>query len=83
MLQLKEWQTKKEVRLACGHTLKAGETAYTITLFVCQQEVTCLPQAIKTCFAAKQPQPAPQVTSDSFLYWLWQRCFGKQRQRPA
>ena len=83
MLQLKEWQAKKEVRLACGHRLKAGETGYTITLFVCQQEALCLPQAIQACFAAQKQQAAATAWRPDLLYRLWHACFGKRQQRPA
>jgi hypothetical protein len=82
MLQLKEWKAKKEVQLACGHKLKAGETGYTITLFVCQQEASCLPQAIKACFAAQTKQATAE--QPDILYKLWHACFGKkQHKRPA
>ena len=80
MLQLREWQAKKEVYLACGHRLKAGETGYTITLFVCQREALCLSQAIKACFAAQKRQAA---WHPDLLYRLWHACFGQKQQRPA
>jgi hypothetical protein len=77
MLQIKEWQAKKPMQLACGHSVPAGTTAYTITLFVCQAEAVCLPQAIKACFAAQKQQAVAR--QPSLLYNLWHMCFGKHK----
>ena len=52
MLQIKEWKPAKEAQLECGHAIKAGETGYTITLFICPQEAVCLFLAIKTSLLA-------------------------------
>ena len=81
MLQIKEWQAKKAMPLACGHTVQAGTTAYTITLFVCQAEVVCLPQAIQACFAAQKQQAAAATGKPDLLYKLWHACFGKAKQK--
>lgn len=80
MLQIKEWQAKKPMQLACGHTVPADTTAYTITLFVCQAEAVCLSQAIQACFAAQKQQAAVAGQPD-LLYKLWHACFGKSKQR--
>lgn len=79
MLQIKEWQAKKPMQLACGHTVPAGTTAYTITLFVCQAETVCLPQAIQACFAAQKQQAA--AGKPDLLYKLWHACFGQHKPR--
>lgn len=76
MVHVKQWQAKQAVKLACGHTLRAGEVGYTLTLVVCQQEVACLPQLIQACFAAQQAQ-AKQPWHPSLLYRLWHAWFGK------
>jgi hypothetical protein len=81
MLQIKEWQAKKPMQLACGHTVQAGTTAYTITLFVCQAEAVCLPQAIQACFAAQKQQATATVGQPDLLYNLWHACFGKSKQK--
>ncbi len=83
MLQIKEWQAKKPMQLACGHTVPTGTTAYTITIFVCQAEASCLPQAIKACFTAQKQQAAVTAGQPSLLYKLWHICFGKDKQRRA
>lgn len=80
MLQIKEWQAKKPMQLACGHTVPAGTTAYTITLFVCQAEAVCLPQAIQACFVAQKQQAAAMRQPD-LLYKLWHACFGQHKPR--
>jgi hypothetical protein len=84
MLQIKEWRSTKEAQLECGHRIKLGETGYMITLLVCQQDATCLFQAIRACFEAQKKQAAEGRWKPSTLYKLWHACFGKtKKERPA
>jgi hypothetical protein len=78
MLQvtLHEWQAKRDMHLACGHRVKAGAAAYTLSLYVCGHDAACLPQAIKACFQALKAQNG----QPSFLYRLWHAWFGKRKQ---
>lgn len=81
MLNIKEWTTRKDCQLGCGHSLKAGETGYIITLFVCANDAACLPQAIRACFAAQKAQ-AEKEWKPPLLYRLWHAWFGRRKASP-
>ncbi|MFN8494500.1 MAG: hypothetical protein U0350_43265 [Caldilineaceae bacterium] len=49
MLNIKVWKAQRDIQLACGHTLKAGQQGYILSLFVCAQDAACFPQAIQAC----------------------------------
>jgi hypothetical protein len=74
MFYIYEWQPRRETKLACGHTTSKGK-AYKVMISVCQDDVACLPQAIK---ASLQAQQQAQQANPSLLYRLWHRCFGKK-----
>jgi hypothetical protein len=80
MYFINEWQPNYATKLLCGHQVAAGQQAFKLMITVCQEDVACLPQAIKAAIAqAQQRHP-------TLLYRLWHWCFGpkcqKSRQPP-
>lgn len=79
MFYIYEWQPRRETKLACGHTTTKGK-AYKVMISVCQDDVACLPQAIK---ASLQAQQQAQQANPSLLYRLWHYCWGKKPMKPV
>src|SRR5687767_3809051 len=75
------WEPKYDADLICGHTAPAGKKAYKLMIGVCQQDVACLPQAIKAAIQAQQAQA--HYVQPSLLYRLWHWCFGARRKKTA
>lgn len=77
MLRINEWQVKKEQKLACGHTVTGGTVSYTISLIVCAEDATCLPQMIQACFQSLKTQ-SQALWHPPLLYRLWHFLWGKK-----
>lgn len=80
MLRIKEWQVKNEQKLACGHTVAGGTVSYTISLVVCAEDATCLPQMIQACFQSLKTQ-SQALWHPPLLYRLWHFLWGRKQQQ--
>lgn len=78
MMYITEWKPTFDTQAFCGHLIKAGQKACKLTISVCQDDVVCLPQAIKAGLNAQQQSQKP-----SFLYHLWHWLFGAKPKKPA
>src|SRR5687767_3916392 len=79
MLIINEWQPKYDTQVICGHTVSAGQKACKLTISVCQDDVACLPQAIKAALKAQKQQ----AQKPSLLYLLWHQCFGTKPKKTS
>lgn len=75
------WEPKYDAQLICGHSAPAGQKAYKLIIGVCQQDVACLPQAIKVAIQAQKEQA--YHARQSLLYRLWHWCFGAKRKKTV
>ncbi len=80
MLQIKERQVERDTPVACGHTLKRGDKAYTLTFVVCEQDAAHLYLSIRACFQALAEQKAGEW-KPTFSYRLWHATIGKLMQK--
>ena len=79
MLQSKEWQAKKPMQLACGHTVQAGTMAYTMMHVDGHVETVCLSHALQAFFAEEEREA--EAALQSILDKLWRASLGKPKQR--
>jgi len=77
MLTLYEWCPTYNAKALCGHTIAAGTKGFKLSLAVCAQHATWLPQkALREAILAEHEPKQP-----SLLYRFWHWCFGK-RSKP-
>lgn len=58
MPQVKDYTAKQELRLDCGHTVKAGEAFHVTSVFSCDREGPWALRILMACFAvARRKQP--------------------------
>jgi hypothetical protein len=76
MLQIKERTVDKPTTANCGHTVAKGQSAYTLTFLVCEQEAACMYLTVKAIFQALATEKA-HAWKPPFAYRLWHATIGK------
>jgi hypothetical protein len=54
LAQSERFKAKKDLKLDCGHTIKAGEEFLVTRVFSCDQD------AKRVCFQKEEPTPQPK-----------------------
>lgn len=77
MLRVNKWQMKRPQKLSCGHSAEQGDTAFAVTLLVCEHDLS---RTTAACVHALK-EMRQESWRPSLLYRLWHFLFGRKNRK--